>query len=128
MTPLPVVAALGRLTRDRSAVIFGQLLGIGSSHHGRCSPCIAACLLYWHFLVQKEREGQVEHRLMTWDLTTSLSLFCSRSSTREALIASAIPRSYRWIHKPLVPVARVLSPPLGIKAYCRNQYVRIKGN
>ena len=79
------------------------------------------------FLVQIERDGQTEHRVMTLDLTTQLSLFFSRSSTREALIDSAIPRSYRWIPKPLVPVARVLSPPLAWKAYCRNQYVRIKG-
>lgn len=41
---LSVVAALGRLTRDRSYVIFGQLLGIGS-HLGRYSPSIAACAL-----------------------------------------------------------------------------------
>jgi len=109
-----VVAALGRLTRDRSAVIFGQLLGIGSSHPGVCSPSIAACVPFvLAFLVQKEREDHVEHRAMTLDLTTRLSLFFSISSTREGLVASAIPRSYRWIHKPLVPVARVLSPPLG---------------
>ena len=128
MTPLSVVAALGRLTRDRSAVIFGQLLGTGSSHLGRCSPSIAACLFFLlTFLVQKEREGQLEHRVMTWDLTIQFSLLSSRSSTREALIDSAIPRSYRWIPKPLVPVARVLSPPLAREAYCRNQYVRIKG-
>jgi hypothetical protein len=105
---------LQRLVASR-AIDLPSFLGNSSASGSRCSLTFAGCPYFFTDIFGvKERDGPFKHQAMTLDLTSRLSLLSSRSSTREALIVSVIPRSYRWIHKPLVPVARVL-PPLWIK-------------